>query len=213
LADLDQHVRQPPLLAMHRDCKVCCVVDAVGLVVADDELAFGHERIEEVQRQSAIASVGEPDLPGTAATVQDWREAVDAEQHARSPGDGALVEHFGDGAMIGAKQRLGAQRPIGRANRPIAGHDHARARNCNRFFAGKRPIAVDDQAGVAARHQRRIEKLRKSPRHFPCARIPSYVRVKLSRVQAKPGKAAGNPIRGVIADHHGAACAPGVDRL
>ena len=55
LADLDFDMPQTPALAMHRDGVVRQVADPLGLVLADDEIAFGAQQFRQWMGQACIA--------------------------------------------------------------------------------------------------------------------------------------------------------------
>src|SRR5215470_4196501 len=54
LTDLDFDMRQTAALAMHRDGVVRQVADPVGLVLADNKIAFGPQQFRQWMRQACI---------------------------------------------------------------------------------------------------------------------------------------------------------------
>jgi hypothetical protein len=53
-----------------RDRVVAGIVHGIGFVVADDEFRVGLERIEHERGESAVAPVGDGDVPGAPLTGQ-----------------------------------------------------------------------------------------------------------------------------------------------
>src|SRR3546814_7327413 len=64
LADLDHHVMQAAVLAVMQDRKAGFGAAAVGLVVADHEVALVAQRAQQRRRQPVVAVPQHADMPG-----------------------------------------------------------------------------------------------------------------------------------------------------
>src|SRR5687768_15954491 len=97
VADLDEHVRQLAVLAMHRDGEIREIVNSVGLVVVGHDLRIvADDGVHHAPREAGIAIVQEPEEPRTIDSGEPWREAVDRDQDRWPPRALAGVEHCSD---------------------------------------------------------------------------------------------------------------------
>ena len=83
LPDLELHVRNPALLAVHDDRVVGVVADGVRLVVTDDQCLISAQCLENQPREPHIASVENSGVPRSSLPQVDRRESVQCDQNAR----------------------------------------------------------------------------------------------------------------------------------
>ncbi len=76
LADLDLDMRQAAALAVDRDGVVGQVGDPVGLVLADEELAFGAQQVGQGVSEPGIAVEQHADMPRARHAPEDRGKAV-----------------------------------------------------------------------------------------------------------------------------------------
>ena len=111
LADLDRHMMQAAPFAMHRDGVIRRIVDVVGFVVADDEVALLVSAAPEEMGETRIAIVEHASMPGPRHAHEDRREAVHRDQRRRPAGLASAVEFGFDAIMVGPENLAHARAP------------------------------------------------------------------------------------------------------
>ena len=95
-----------------------------------------------------------------------------------------------------------ALRAVGSDKVAIAGDGRRLAQSRDGIEERRVAVAVDDQAGDAGCHQRRIEAARQAARHPERAGVPGDVAVKVLVGQAKVRETSRTCIGGMLADDH-----------
>ena len=88
LADFDLDMRQAALVAVGGDAVVAVFGERIGRVVADDEVGFPAQQVQQDAGESRVLVVQQADLHGAAFAFEGRGETVHRDQHGAAAGRG-----------------------------------------------------------------------------------------------------------------------------
>ncbi|MGY4301928.1 hypothetical protein ACVWXN_010023 [Bradyrhizobium sp. i1.4.4] len=103
---------RPRASAVDGDGVVAEVAHRIGLVVADDEIAFSAQMFQQQLRQHGFAVIQRGDVPGPGDAGINRREAVQRHQHRRPRVVQAAVDRGIDAAVIGLEDLAPPRRAL-----------------------------------------------------------------------------------------------------
>ena len=190
LADFYPGIHQPAHLAVHGNRVVGLVADRIGLVVADHEIGFRAQELQQERRQDRVAMIERADVPGPRDAGVSRRKAVQRHQHRRQPVAQATVDDLLDAPVIGIEDGL-PPRFRGFARQSfIARYRGGVADQRDRACGMRRAVAVDHQPRIALRDQMRVELFRQRLRDAGNADVPGDVPRQFLRCEAERRRAA-----------------------
>ncbi len=178
--------------------RVIGAVHAIGLVVADREIFFARQALEEDPARARVSPVvKDPDVPRPRLAGQDGREAVeryDERRTARPPlrelgRDPFVIRRMNGAATLFA--RFVGKAGVSRHRRSIGYRQDGVARSGV-------PVAVDHQSRKRLADERRFERLREVLPQGSNPRVPGDVTGAVHRGEPEVTERGGNRVASVV---------------
>lgn len=199
LANFDQGVGNVAACAVapHR---VALQGAGVGLVVADNNIAWLSERVDQGIGDPAIRVGQNGGMPGPRLSRPAGREAVNGDQNGQPVSRDETIEDLLDGVMIGAVKLLNPRLTLDRVDGPVAGNDGAVGEPHDEGWIVEAPVGVDQETGKAAENGDRLQALGKPAGDAGGADIVCNMTLEHVVGQAEIVVALGDEIAGVVAE-------------
>ena len=188
----------------------------IGFIVADHEVAFLTEQIDEDEGQARIAVIERSDMPRPDEPFEDRREGMHRHQQRLAPFGRPPVEEGGDRGLVRQENVLDPGPPLRRRNADIGRNWRQLADLGYGARNGWIAIAVDHQARIDLFDERRIEGVRHQARHAGRSYVPGDVPVEFGGRQPHIAKDFRDLPAGVVArqeEGRGAVRTPDNDRI
>jgi hypothetical protein len=189
LTNLDLHVRQPARFAVLRDREIGFVAHDIRLVLGHRQVRLAAQHIQHKPGEAPIPVVEHRRVHRAAHALEDVGHAVLSHEDRRPAGAPSLIEQLPQAIVVGLEDLRAPCGDLLVTEADIAwnldGFRHPRYGRGDTRVA----IAIDDQAGVVARHERGIERRGDPPRDLERTDVPCAVALELGRRQAESAEA------------------------